>query len=128
YGVYNRSQQQLTYASAGHPPAILISGDRPSIEVQKLKTPGMPVGMFPEAMYLDESCQIQDLSSLYIFSDGVYEILQPDGTVWGLDPFINLLSENNGTDDSLDEILNFVKHLNSGEIFDDDFSLLKVAF
>lgn len=128
YGVYNRSQKQLTYASAGHPPAVLISGNSPSPEIQKLKTPGMPVGMFPEAMYIDQSCPIQDFSSLYIFSDGVYEILQPDGTVWGLDPFVNLLSEHHAKTDSLDEILNFVKELNSGDIFDDDFSLLKVSF
>jgi sigma-B regulation protein RsbU (phosphoserine phosphatase) len=128
YGVYNRSQGKLTYASAGHPPAILISDNNGSQEIKKLKTPGMPVGMFPEAIYLDESCPIQDFSSLYIFSDGVYEILQPDGTVWGLEPFIDLLSDNKAATDSLDEILNFVKHLNSGEVFDDDFSLLKVSF
>lgn len=128
YGVYNRSQKELIYASAGHPPAVLISGKSPSPEIQKLKTPGLPVGMFPEAMYIDQSCPIQDFSSLYIFSDGVYEILQPDGSVWGLEPFVNLLSENKAKTDSLDEILNFVKELNSGEIFDDDFSLLKVSF
>jgi len=128
YGVYNCSERQLIYASAGHPPAVLISGKNGSQDIKKLKTPGMPVGMFPEAMYLDESCPIEDFSSLYIFSDGVYEILQPDGTVWGLEPFINFLSENKATADSLEEILSFIKQLNSGEVFDDDFSLLKVGF
>lgn len=127
YGVYNCSLGEITYASAGHPPAILISGNNSSTDIKKLKTPGLPVGMFPEAMYLDESCPVQDLSFLYIFSDGVYEILQPDGTVWGMDPFIDLLS-NKAATEGLDEILNFVKDLNSGEVFDDDFSLLKVSF
>lgn len=127
YGVYNRSQNEIIYASAGHPPAILISGNSSSPNIQKLKTPGLPVGMFPEAMYLDESCSVGDLSYLYIFSDGVYEILQADGTVWGIDPFIDLLS-NKAATEGLDEILNFVKDLNSGEVFDDDFSLLKIGF
>ncbi len=127
YGVYNRSQNEIIYASAGHPPAILISGNSSSPDIKKLKTPGLPVGMFPDAMYLDESCPVRDLSFLYIFSDGVYEILQPDGTVWGMDPFIDLLCDKAATE-GLDEILNFVKELNSGEVFDDDFSLLKVGF
>ncbi|MCL2925314.1 MAG: response regulator, partial [Trichodesmium sp. MAG_R04] len=48
YGVYNHSQSQLVYASAGHPPAILISGDGQCVQSQKLKPPGMPIGMFPE--------------------------------------------------------------------------------
>ena len=59
YGVYNRVKRQLTYASAGHPPAILVSGTSPkNTEVQLLRTPGMPVGMFPEAKYVDACCHM----------------------------------------------------------------------
>lgn len=129
YGVYNRSQRQLIYASAGHPPAVLISSNGGTNNIKKLKTPGMPVGMFPEAMYIDSTCEIEKSSSLYILSDGVYEIHQPDGTIWSMDAFVDLLSQHNDANgDSLDLVLNEVKKLNSGEIFDDDFSLLKVQF
>ena len=52
YGVYNRISRQLVYASAGHPPAVLISQSPASTaKIQRLKTPGMPVGMFPDAPY-----------------------------------------------------------------------------
>lgn len=129
YGVYNRSQSQLVYASAGHPPAVLISGNGQLTLANKLKTPGMPIGMFPEAIYVDNYCQIEKLSSLYIFSDGVYEIPQPEGGIWGIDNFINLLLEYNQTGDcSLEQVLNYVRDLNDGNIFSDDFSLLKVIF
>ena len=129
YGVYNRSLGQLVYASAGHPPAVLISGNSHLTKVNKLKTPGMPIGMFPESTYIDNSCEIEQLSSLYIFSDGVYEIPEPGGGIWGIDNFINLILEYNKTGYyNLEEVLNYVRKLNCGNIFNDDFSLLKVTF
>src|SRR6478672_6082995 len=128
YGVYNRVKRQLIYASAGHPPAILISQSPASTaKIQRLKTPGMPVGMFPDAPYVDNCCDVEDLSTLYIFSDGVYEIHQPDGNIWGLDPFIDLLAAYNGASaDQLELVLNYIQKLNAKAVFDDDWSLLKV--
>ncbi|MEG4347871.1 SpoIIE family protein phosphatase [Microcoleus sp. N3A4] len=130
YGVYNRISRQLVYASAGHPPAVLISQSPASTaKIQRLKTPGMPVGMFPDAPYVDNCCDVEDLSTLYIFSDGVYEIHQPDGNIWGLDPFIDLLAAYNGaTADQLELVLNYIQTLNAKAVFDDDWSLLKVNF
>lgn len=130
YGVYNRISRQLVYASAGHPPAVLISQSPASTaKIQRLKTPGMPVGMFPDAPYVDNCCDVEDLSSLYIFSDGVYEIHQPDGNIWGLDPFIDLLAAYNGASaDQLEMVLNYIQNLNAKAVFDDDWSLLKVNF
>ncbi len=130
YGVYNRIDRKLVYASAGHPPAVLISQSPTSkAKVQQLRTPGMPVGMFPDARYLDNCCDVEDLSTLYIFSDGVYEINQPDGNIWGLDPFIDLLAAyNGGTADQLELVLNYTQKLNAKAVFDDDWSLLKVNF
>jgi phosphoserine phosphatase RsbU/P len=130
YGVYNRSKRQLVYASAGHPPAVLISQSPTSNpQVKQLKTPGMPVGMFPDARYVDNCCDVEDLSTLYIFSDGVYEIHQPDGNIWGLDSFIDLLAAYNGaTADPLELVLSYTQKLNAKPVFDDDWSLLKVNF
>ncbi|MEG4489175.1 SpoIIE family protein phosphatase [Microcoleus sp. D2_18a_B4] len=130
YGVYNRISRQLVYASAGHPPAVLISQSPASTaKIQRLKTPGMPVGMFPDAPYVDNCCDVEDLSTLYIFSDGVYEIHQPDGNIWGLDPFIDLLAAYNGASaDQLELVLNYIQKLNAKAVFDDDWSLLKVNF
>jgi sigma-B regulation protein RsbU (phosphoserine phosphatase) len=130
YGVYNRITRQLTYASAGHPPAVLIyQSPASTTKIQRLKTPGMPVGMFPDAPYVDNCCDVEALSTLYIFSDGVYEIHQPDGNIWGLDPFIDLLAAYNGaTADQLEQVLKYTQKLNAKAVFDDDWSLLKVNF
>ncbi|MBD2345104.1 PP2C family protein-serine/threonine phosphatase [Anabaena subtropica] len=130
YGVYNCVKRQMIYASAGHPPAILISGTSPnSTEIQILRTPGMPVGMFPEAQYIDEYCDVEKLSSLYIFSDGAYEITKLDGKLWSLDAFIQILASVHHNDDyQLDHVLNCLTALNSKDTFEDDLSILQIKF
>jgi sigma-B regulation protein RsbU (phosphoserine phosphatase) len=130
YGVYNRVKRQLMYSSAGHPPAVLLSGGLDSFaKVKRLKTPSLPAGMFPDAEYVDECCEIVEPSTLYIFSDGIYEINQSDGTIWGLDSFIKLLTEcrSQGTS-NLEQVLRAIKAVNPKDYFDDDLSLLEIRF
>jgi sigma-B regulation protein RsbU (phosphoserine phosphatase) len=130
YGVYNQVTRQLVYASAGHPPAILISGTSTfTPEIKKLKTPGLPIGMFPESKFIDANCDIEKDSILYVFSDGIYEINQSEGNLWGLDAFIHLLShpgEQNIFD--LDDLLNYVLSLSTADALEDDLSLLEIKF
>ncbi|BAY38990.1 two-component response regulator [Nostoc sp. NIES-2111] len=130
YGVYDRIQRRITYASAGHPPAILISGSSPTnTEIQILRTPGMPVGMFPEAQYVDACCHVEKLSSLYIFSDGAYEITKIDGKLWSLDAFIQILASVHYHEDfQLERVLNCITAVNSKDTFEDDLSILLVKF
>jgi sigma-B regulation protein RsbU (phosphoserine phosphatase) len=128
YGVYNRVKHQLVYASAGHPPAILISRTSPeTLQVQRLKTPSLPIGMFPDIKFSNERCNITALSALYIFSDGIYEFNQVDGTPWSLDEFADLVAQNWETA-TLDHMLHQIQGLNARSTFDDDLSLLRVNF
>lgn len=138
YGVYNQRKQQLFYASAGHPPAIFLSGntvssgspgDLANPEVKHLKTRGLPIGMFPETKYTTGHCQVEKGSTLYIFSDGIYEIRRSDGTVWGLHGFIDVLTSlHHSAPCTLDQILQTVRAINSAGTFEDDCSLLQVKF
>ena len=129
YGVYNRSKRQLTYASAGHPPAVLLSGNGYSTLVQRLKTPGVPIGMFPDVKFTNGLCDIEAQSTLYIFSDGVYEIHQPNGDIWGLDAFITVLKDCQKRNASnLDRVMQEVKAVNPKDAFDDDLSILEIGF
>ncbi|MGF1460162.1 MAG: SpoIIE family protein phosphatase [Leptolyngbyaceae cyanobacterium] len=127
YGVYNRANRQLMYASAGHPPAILISQqDHAPHTVQSLKTAGLPVGMLPEVQYQWQRCSIPPGSRLYLFSDGVYEIRQWDNTMMGLDDFVNILSTHD-LSESVDSILTKVNKRTQSRTFSDDLSLLEVC-
>jgi sigma-B regulation protein RsbU (phosphoserine phosphatase) len=129
YGVYNQARRQLTYASAGHPPAILITPDETgTMQVHRLATPSVPIGILPEVTYSSDRQTIPEHSRLYIFSDGIYEAgqLAADSS-WNLDAFIQMLI---GLDaqTNLEDILNSVHQFSGVETFDDDLSLLRVAF
>lgn len=126
YGIYNCRNRQLTYASAGHPPALLVSLDaQPS--VKQLDTGGIPIGMFPDFSFEGDCQIIEPNTHLYIFSDGVYEILQSDGNIWGLENFIDLLKDyQKSSVNNLNYVLNKVKDINGEPSLEDDFSLIEV--
>jgi phosphoserine phosphatase RsbU/P len=131
YGVYNRQKRQLLYASAGHPPAVVVSGIPGNLQAHQLKTPTMPIGMFPDTSFVYDQFDLPETSTLYVFSDGVYEI-HPDGddrTLWNLDGFIQLLTEcHEQPNCSLESILQRVRKLSGSDTFEDDCSLLQVRF
>ncbi|MGB3514815.1 MAG: SpoIIE family protein phosphatase [Elainellaceae cyanobacterium] len=132
YGVYNRARRQLMYASAGHPPAILVSTlthEAPSGKrmIERLKTPGLPIGMLPDASFQSKRHDVPSNSSLYVFSDGTFEASQLKGGTWGLDDFVTLLSDEPITT-SLDVILEQVQEKSEVDSFDDDLSLLRINF
>ena len=128
YGVYDCLNRCLTYSSAGHPPAILLTSSRHSVE-RRLKTPGVPVGMFPNIKYVNASCQISANSSLYVFSDGIYEVEPQDNSHWGLDPLINLLKKYQRTPErDLKRLLRYVRNWHPNFQFEDDLSILQIDF
>lgn len=129
YGVFDFKRRILTYASAGHPPAILLCADDCQWQEIELKTRGFPVGMFAEAEYTSQSCSIVPSSSLYLFSDGLYEIVQAGGTILGLPSLIERLKHYRSQNRS--DLLSFVqklKMLNASEQLDDDLSILEINF
>lgn len=126
YGVLNRANRQLLYASAGHPPAVVVSTREDSTKTTtRLRTPGMPIGMMPNANYKWQRCQLPPNSTLYIFSDGLYEVLQKNQQYIGLDNFISFLGDNN-PDLSIDHIFESVIHRQAKTVASDDMSLMMV--
>ena len=80
YGVFNKNSRELTYASAGHPPAILCDEDSScGCHINLLKTPNFVVGGIEGTNYVKDKCKIPKGNTLYIFSDGVYEVEKSDG-------------------------------------------------
>src|SRR5579883_3481 len=130
YGVYNRRKHQLIYSSAGHPPGVLLFGTSPTnIKVQQLDSLNMPIGFFLDASYDDRVLKIAKGSTLYIFSDGSYEIQQPDGHIWTVDDFIDVLTQHRKSNSSdLQQVLSQIRTLSASATFNDDLSLLKVSF
>ncbi|MDZ8105901.1 MAG: SpoIIE family protein phosphatase [Nostoc sp. DedQUE12a] len=130
YGVYHRLKRQLIYANAGHPPALLLSSNSTkNIEIQQLNSLDLPIGFLPDIEFQNAVFEVKENSNLYIFSDGAYEINQPDGKILGLDAFINLLMKYSQTDIcNLNQLLTNILGFNAQDNLNDDLSLVKVNF
>jgi sigma-B regulation protein RsbU (phosphoserine phosphatase) len=130
YGVYNLKNRQLTYASAGHPPAVLLDvATHDPTQSQRLKTIGLPIGMFPDTKYSSQVCDISLGSTLYVFSDGIYEVKQLDGHDWNLNGFIQLLTHcNSPCVSDLEQVVQKIKAMSGNQPFEDDCSILQVRF
>ncbi len=130
YGVYDRRKRQIVYSCAGHPPAVLITGpDAASAKPVLLDAGGTMIGVFRRILYKSGVCEVQPYGKMYLFSDGAYEIFQPDGSLWQLEDFVQLLASPtpSGVSD-LDHIVAAIERIHGANTFDDDFSLMKVCF
>ncbi|MBW4618457.1 MAG: SpoIIE family protein phosphatase [Cyanosarcina radialis HA8281-LM2] len=130
YGVYHQTTRQLIYANAGHPPAILLVGSSASnLQVKKLGTPSLPIGILDDGQFEEERVEIDPNSTLYIFSDGAYEIRDTNNNIWGIDSLIELLIEcKKNNFNNLKEVIEKIRILTTNDLFEDDLSLLKVGF
>ena len=130
YGVYKKSTRELTYASGGHPPALLFGcnaeGDS---EATLLRTPCYVIGGMPEVTYEKRECTVGEHDKLYIFSDGVYEIEKSDGSMWRFQEFIDFMIKMKieGQSD-LDHLYRYANKLKQSDVFEDDFTIVEVSF
>ncbi len=127
YGVYDTDTRKLSHASGGHHAAILLRGIPAT--VNELHSNGPLIGAMTGLEYEAADFQIESGDKLYIFCDGVFEILQPDGIMWDMHGFVKVLSQPSqaGIAD-VDRILDAVREVRGKAEFDDDLSLLEVVF
>jgi phosphoserine phosphatase RsbU/P len=129
YGVYHRPTGTLRYASAGHPPPIVVSGARGERgKAESLPAVGCPVGILPDFSYTSHECTLAGPARLFLFSDGAYEITRPDGTLLEFEAFEEVLTRAvpDGTSE-LQELLHFAQEVNGSKDLDDDFSIMKIT-
>ena len=125
YGVYDRRDCSLAFATGGHPSALVLRGPR---RIEKLGHPGLIVGGFPDARFEVQRYRIDAPCSLLLFSDGLYEVAAADGAVMGFDEFIELLHGNGaGRAIDLDGILEMIRAVSDAG-FSDDVSILRLDF
>lgn len=117
YGVYQASTRTLRYASAGHPPALVITND---FVPKQLSTDSIPVGVQESADFETRTCTVPTDADIVLYSDGVLELGVPEGEQlapaefgeictatareadWTLDTLIGALksrSDSRGSDD-----------------------------
>lgn len=130
YGVFHRPSRTLRYSAAGHPPAILFTGDSPTTTTMKeLRAPGLMIGAVAESRYITESVTLGAFSRLYVFSDGAYEVSKRDGSAMSFDEFTEVLTQPPASDaGELAGIVDRIRDIQGAKVLPDDCSLLKLIF
>ena len=128
YGVYKPSSRLLTYASGGHPPALLIQDTAGNgSEVRELRTPNIFLGGLNGMDFEYDEVDIKPEARLYVFSDGVYEIMNENGACWEFDDLKAYMEDSGDRGKStMDDLLAHVRQIAGSETLEDDFSVLEI--
>ncbi|HEY9071880.1 MAG TPA: SpoIIE family protein phosphatase [Candidatus Ozemobacteraceae bacterium] len=125
YGVYDAAERRLRASAAGHPPALLRE---PGGHLTRLQVKAPFIGGFSSESYEVIERDIRPGTSLYLLTDGVYELPRANG-VGTFDEFERLLET---MDESNPDLLRTVFRNSSdktgGRALQDDFTLVRIVF
>lgn len=92
-GVIDQSSGKVRICQAAHPPPLL---QRQNGQVEPVAGGGLPVGVFERATFESSEITLQQGDQLIIFSDGLTECEDPDGTQFGPERLSTRLSSLRG--------------------------------
>jgi sigma-B regulation protein RsbU (phosphoserine phosphatase) len=117
----------LTYASAGHPPALLVRADG---QVDRLHTSGLVLGPFPNARIRIGIDTIERDDLLVLYTDGITEALAPDDeTEYGIDRLQKLVVDGTASrqpQSIIDRVLADVNAFSGTDAPEDDRTIVVV--
>lgn len=126
-GIVDLAASSLTYCSAGHPPAILVSaqsGDAELLDVQS----GV-VGAFHDMEYKNGTVRLHEGDILLLYTDGTTEARSPEGAFFGETGLRDMIM--NEVPQGFDGLLNrFLSTLDryTGRRLDDDVAMVALRF
>ena len=126
-GIVDLATSSLTYCSAGHPPAILVSaqsGDAELLDVQS----GV-VGAFHDMEYKNGTVRLHEGDILLLYTDGTTEARSPEGAFFGETGLRDMIM--NEVPQGFDGLLNrFLSTLDryTGRRLDDDVAMVALRF
>jgi sigma-B regulation protein RsbU (phosphoserine phosphatase) len=121
YGVLQKSTRTLRYSSGGHPPAVMLT----ETGAELLRCRAMPVGTLEGMDFEEGRIAVPKGATLFVFSDGIYEIRKPDGAELELSEFVEVLTRpEQEPGRKVDEVLTTMRELQGHDHFEDDVSLL----
>ena len=121
-GIYDSNKKEMLLSSAGHEPPIILSKDG---NFTNYNEAGPPLGIMPKTKYIEHTIPFSD-SSMYIFTDGITEIKNPNGEMLGSEGFQNYIKkyQANPNNERLKTMIDDI--LNAGHIQKDDLTIVAV--
>jgi len=126
YGFYDIPSRRLTYSTGGKHPALMVSPDRKHIVPLQTKNPML--GALPTQKYPSQTIDMPPSWSLYLFSDGAFQINDAQGRLWTVADFEKLIRVKGPVEPGEPgRILRDLRHAMAG-VFEDDVSILTATF
>lgn len=128
YAVFVRSTRTLRYCNAAHPAALLFRGDAGQTHVlHELASDNPVIGMLPPGVPFDGAeVSVPPESRLFVFSDGVFEIEQPNEEFWPARDFITWMTSQARNPQLMQSLYDHARALHGGGTLADDFYILDV--
>lgn len=126
-GIVDLERMTLTYCSAGHPPALLLRVDPPSMGLLEVQS-GI-VGAFREMAFTEASIPLNVGDVLFLYSDGITEARSPSGEFFGEDGLRQTIANASGRSaEELPDIVLDQLYAFTGSSLNDDCTLLAIRF
>ncbi|MDC0863277.1 SpoIIE family protein phosphatase [Candidatus Pelagibacter sp.] len=121
-GIYDSNSNELLLANAGHEPPIIMDQDD---NFSNFEEAGPPLGIVKKTEYKEYKINFKK-SSMYVFTDGITEIKNPEGNELGSKGFENYITrfKDKPNNERLKLIIDNV--LNSKYIQKDDLTIVVV--
>ena len=91
----NTESHDLTYAAAGHPPALFF---RAGGSCEELVSTGPPMGLFPELEYGQKQISLSEGDRLVVVTDGLYEWTTEGDDIFGWEAMVDWFSSKRDLD------------------------------
>ena len=126
-GIVDLTTSSLTYCSAGHPPAILVSAQ--SGEAELLDVQSGVVGAFHDMEYKNGTIRLHEGDILLLYTDGTTEARSPEGAFFGETGLRDMIMNEvpRGFDDLLNRFLSTLDRY-TGRRLDDDVAMVALRF
>ncbi|WP_306146654.1 MULTISPECIES: PP2C family protein-serine/threonine phosphatase [unclassified Roseibium] len=127
YGVFQRSTGKLSYASGGHPAAVLLPVAKDEGAFSLIGTSeGMVIGAIEDMTFDQSDVSVRSGDRLLVLSDGTYEVDDLEGDVLSLEGLANEALAADGSIPS--HILEWVQKKSGQSELPDDYSMIEFQF
>jgi len=130
YLFIDTGNETAIYSGAGHPPLICWrASDQRTIEHQ---VKGPILGQIENAVYQNVSFSLESGDRVFLYTDGLFELPNKSGEMFGLDRFKNFIKSNDDkpADEFADDLIRHITDWSGKKLdeegFDDDLTLIIV--
>jgi sigma-B regulation protein RsbU (phosphoserine phosphatase) len=127
YVTIDEQKGQMTYSCAGHPPPLIL---RREGDLEVLNIRGTVIGADDDSSFEQGQIQLRPRDKLILYTDGILEVFNPEGDIFGKGRFYRALKALCGETpgDLVEQVSLRFMEFARGRALEDDVSLLVLEF